>query len=112
MGVALGETDLERIWEAVRGWWTIATSTAYLVAFRLGFPLALFAVDGWSGKNADGRRFALGGYAIVSGRRIDPLTGADLGAASAVEVGIAAVVLKHRLVMPIGAANPVAVLCH
>lgn len=108
-GLDLDETYIPSIWASARGWWVVNERAGMVVAFRAGLPKALFVVQRWSEPEAR-RRYALDGYAVVGGRRIDPGSGIDIGPASKVEGNVENCVMGRRLVMEPQAANPIVIL--
>lgn len=105
-GADLTTTGID-LWLSVRGYWAIGTRSNAIAAFRLGRFLDLYAGITWSAAK-DKRRYALTGYRIAGRERIDPHTGAVLGAASDEEIRALDFLRTHTLGMPQGAANPIA----
>lgn len=106
-----GSSDLSEVWSSTRGWWVIAPETSFLVAYRTGAPLYVFRVTDWSTPApSERRRWAESGYALVQGRRVCPVTGADEGPATATETAVAEILQSHRLQMKPQSVNPVVVL--
>ncbi|MBS2993385.1 hypothetical protein AC1659_29220 [Rhodococcus erythropolis] len=95
------------LWRSVRGYWVIAPRSNAIAAYRLGHFLGLYAGISWSGAT-DKRRFALTGYRIDGGNRVNPETGDILQPASSEENEALKYLAGHTLAMPTGAANPIA----
>lgn len=109
MGADLDDVPAD-VWPAVRGLWRIHPRWRYVVAFRLGRPLALYRVVGWEQEAKSGRRWAIGGQIVQNGRRVDADTGEDQAEASPVDLAIVDAVMARPLAMTAGAANPLVLL--
>jgi len=99
--------DAVAVWPAARGLWKVSDRASILVAYRLGWPLAIYRVRGWEQDPDSGRRWAVDGLIISGDRRRDADTGDDRGELSPIDRAIANAVLGRALVLPAGAANPV-----
>lgn len=97
----------EELWRVTHGHWVLGTRSNAIAPFRLGVNLGLFAGITWSAANDENRRYALSGYRVHDGLRLNPETGDPLGDASDEEIAAHRYLASHHLTMLAGAANPV-----
>ena len=95
------------VWPAARGLWKVSDRASILVAYRIGWPLAIYRIGGWNQDTHTGRRWARDGIVISGAERQDAETGELRGDITAADKAITAVVMGRALVLPPGAANPV-----
>ena len=106
LGADLLDDALE-VWPAVRGLWRMSARPRVIVAYRLGYPLAVYRVAGWEQDPTTNRRWAPAGQILTDTRRLDASTGADSGEATTADRAIFRVVRSRPLVTPPAAANPI-----
>ena len=106
LGADLLDDALE-VWPAVRGLWRMSARPRVIVAYRLGYPLAVYRVAGWEQDPTTNRRWAPAGQILTDTRRTDASTGADSGEATADDRAIVRVIRSRPLVTPPAAANPI-----
>lgn len=109
IGADLDDSPLT-VWPAARGLWRIQSRWRYVVAYRLGMPLALYRVAGWEQHTPTGRRWASEGYVIDGPRRLDADTGLDAGERTSTDAAVHQAVFARPLATAAGAANPLVLL--
>ncbi len=106
LGANLLDDALE-VWPAARGLWRMSDRPRVIVAYRLGYPLAVYCVPGWEQDQKTGRRWAATGQILTESRRVSVASGTDADAATAADRSIIQVVTARPLVTPPAAANPI-----
>lgn len=104
------DDDPLTVWPAARGLWRIQSRWRYLVAYRLGMPLALYRVAGWKQHTPTGRRWASEGYVIDGLRRLNADTGEYAGERTPTDAAVHQAVFAQPLATAAGAANPLVLL--